>query len=314
MLSSIHFSLSITGPIFLLIFLGLLLKRSGVISTEFADQASALCFKLFLPALLFFNIIELPLAKLFKPGLLAVLLGLTFGLYLTLEWLVPKFRRLDDCRGEFIQSCFRANLAIIGLAFCERAYGEEGLGVASMLVAILTISYNIFAVITLQRHIDSGQNSMRRQLLGIIKNPLIIAISLALVMNPIAGFMPVVFKQAGAYLAQVSLPLALLCVGASLTIRGAGNNVTAIAWSAVIKLLIKPALAVLILVLLGFSKLEIGVAFLLLSAPVAAASFVMVVALGGNRAMAANFIVYSSILSLFSVSAGLALLRSLAII
>jgi len=313
-LNSIHFSLSITGPIFILIFLGLLLKRSGVVTTEFSDQASALCFKLFLPALLFFNIIELPLAKLFKPGLLSVLLGLTLVLYLTLEWLVPRFRRLDDCRGEFIQSCFRANLAIIGLAFCERAYGEEGLGVASMLVAILTISYNVFAVITLQRHVDNGQNSMQRQLLGIVKNPLIIAISLALLVNPVASFIPAVLKQAGGYLAQVSLPLALLCVGASLSFRGAGNNVTAIAWSAVVKLLLKPALAVLLLVFLGFSKLEIGVAFLLLSAPVAAASFVMVVALGGNRAMAANFIVYSSILSLFSVSAGLVLLRNLAII
>ena len=54
--SLLAFSLSITGPIFMVVLLGLLLKRLGVIQTQFVQPASDLVFKVGLPAILFLSI------------------------------------------------------------------------------------------------------------------------------------------------------------------------------------------------------------------------------------------------------------------
>ena len=49
-------------------------------------------------------------------------------------------------RGVFIQACFRSNLGVVGLALCANAYGDQGLALASALMASLTVSYNILSV------------------------------------------------------------------------------------------------------------------------------------------------------------------------
>lgn len=59
---------------------------------------------------------------------------------------------------------------------------------------------------------------------------------------------------------------------------------------------------------------ELGVLFLLLSSPVAAASFVMVVAVRGDANLAANIIVLSTLLSGISVTLGFALLAACGLI
>ena len=61
---------------------------------------------------------------------------------------------------------------------------------------------------------------------------------------------------------------------------------------------------------LGFRTTELGVLFLMSSAPTAAASYVMVRAMGGNSDLAANIIVLTTLGSLLVTSVGVALLRS----
>lgn len=52
------FSASITGPICLMLALGVILKRTQVINENFIDVASKLVFNVTLPALLFLSIIS----------------------------------------------------------------------------------------------------------------------------------------------------------------------------------------------------------------------------------------------------------------
>ncbi|MCV6624889.1 MAG: AEC family transporter, partial [Cellvibrionaceae bacterium] len=122
---------------------------------------------------------------------------------------------------------------------------------------------------------------------------------------------PLVVSQAGAMLGQLTLPLALLCVGGSLSFRaGLGADQRAcLMWANGFKLVLVPGLAVALLALLGFRGMDLGIPFLLMAAPVATASYVMVVGLGGNDKLAANLVVSSTLLSLLTVSLGLALLR-----
>lgn len=313
MWQAVNFSIGVTGPVFLLIFTGYILRRMEWMSESFVAEASALIFKLFLPCLLFFTIVQLDLAALFQPKLLLTLLLITLLAYLVLEGLSGVMASLRHCRGEFCQAGFRSNLAFMGLAFCAGAYPEEGVARASLLVAVLTIFYNVLSVITLERHLsDQGSGRFMAILSGVVKNPLIIGISLALILNGVQDYFPASVMNAGQRLGQLTLPLALLCVGASLSFRAGmqADQRAPLLWASAFKLLFLPWATVLTLWIMGFSGIDIGVPFLLLAAPTATASFVMVTAMGGNSRLAANLVVLTTLLSLFTVSVGLAVLHN----
>src|SRR5690554_6326471 len=77
-----------------------------------------------------------------------------------------------------------------------------------------------------------------------------------------------------------------------------------------VKMVSLPALCTLAAWLAGFEGRELGLMFLFFASPTAAASFVMVKALGGNDRMAANIIALTTLLASVTVTAGVFILQS----
>ena len=63
-------TLTITAPVFAMLFLGVLLKRINWINDNFIHTASSLVFNVTMPALLFLGILHADLHSALKPGLL----------------------------------------------------------------------------------------------------------------------------------------------------------------------------------------------------------------------------------------------------
>jgi predicted permease len=304
------FSFSITGPIFVILALGIVLERAGIITDAFIESGTRLVFNIALPALLFISISKTRLGVDTDLSLIAFGLVATLVAYVLLEWYAARKVSPESDRGVVVQGGFRSNMGIIGLAYCVNAYGEPGLLVSSLYLGLVTILFNILSVITLSRSLHKRQG-VWRIVRGIATNPLIIAIGLAL---PVSWFditLPALLLQSGQYFADLTLPLALLCTGASLnfrTLRGEiGNTLTA----AACKLLVIPVLFTLVGALLGFRGIDLGVLMLMSSAPTATASYVMVRAMGGNATLAANIVALTTLGSLFTTSLGIMALKSL---
>jgi hypothetical protein len=153
-----------------------------------------------------------------------------------------------------------------------------------------------------------GSRSLGGLLVGLVRNPLLLGIGAGMLYAlsgiPLPGFTPVVSQL----LSQGFLPLVLVSIGAAMRLsllRSAGS----VTWEAAgWRLLVGPAIGVVLAVSLGVAPMQLGVLFLLLSSPVAAASFVMVVAARGDGTLASNMIVLTTLLSIVSVTAGFALL------
>ncbi len=109
----------------------------------------------------------------------------------------------------------------------------------------------------------------------------------------------------------MTLPVALICVGASLTWAGFVSAGRLTAWATAFKLAVIPFTGVLVARGFGYTGIELGVFYLMTSAPTAAASYVMVHAMGGNTRVAASIIATTTVLSLVSTSIGLVVLRAL---
>jgi malonate transporter and related proteins len=310
-MSVFAFAISITAPIFVVVLLGFVLRRRGMIDSAFVHTASMLVFRFGLPAILFLGVYDggngggadIRL-NVYIVTMTLVLVGLSWG-----QSRILRLPGKDD--RVFVQGVYRNNLAVVGLAFCANAYGDAGLAQAAVPMGILTIVYNLLAVMLLGAP-GSGEDERRwwRVIKSILTNPLILAL--------VAGFgyratglpLPVVVADAGKYFAAMTLPLALLCIGASLdfsALRGVRLAVaTACAW----KLIVSPLLFVLGALALGWRGQTLGIIFFFSAAPTAAASFVMVKAVRGNDVLAAAIVVFTTVMSMLSVTLGLYLLKA----
>jgi len=307
---TVAFALDITSPIFLMLLLGILLKRRGLLSDEFITVGSRLVFTLTLPALLFINIAATDFRAVINAPLLGYAIGATLLVYLGLEWYAGQFVAQRRERGIFVQGAYRANMGIIGLALCQNAFGDPGLASASVYMAIMTILFNILAVITLSRSLNDKPPSFGTTLASIARNPLIIAILLALPFSYWQLPLPDLLRNTGHYFSRMTLPLALLCIGGSLSLRSVKHTSSVALQSTFAKLLVVPAALVTGAVALGFREVELGILYLMSSAPSAAASYVMVRAMGGNGELASNIIVLTTLASILTTSIGVLLLSA----
>ncbi|MBN8431438.1 AEC family transporter [Microbulbifer salipaludis] len=305
--TTFSFALSVTAPIFLTLLVGYGLARVKLLSESFVDDASRLVFLVTLPALLFFNIFGSD-ARLGDewPLLLAGLIGTV--LTVPLAWLAARSLAHGD-RSAFIQGAFRGNLGIIGLAWAANAYGASGLAQAALLMAVITIFYNIAAVALFAVYSQKAKFSWIKLGKDILRNPLIVAIVLALLAKSVGLRLPEMIVQTGDYLASVTLPLALLCIGASLDLSMLRRSSFGAFAASGFKLLVVPVILVGVGLLFGLHGQGLAILFLLAAAPTASASFIMARALGGNSQLAANIIAISTLFSVVTASLGLALLK-----
>ncbi|QQZ30440.1 AEC family transporter [Thiothrix subterranea] len=307
--NTVLFSFAVTGPIFLLLGLGAWLVRLRAVNDNFVEVGSRLVFTWALPALLFVSIAKTSISATTNLELIAYGLVAMLVLFVLTEWAVTALVQPPEDRGVVVQGIFRSNMAIIGLAYCVNAYGEVALAAASLYVGILSILFNILGVITLSRSLHKHQG-VGRMLRNIVTNPLIIGIVLAL---PFAWWdvrPPALVMKAGETLADMTLPLALLCTGASLDFHTLKQEFSNTMLASLSKLVAIPLLFTLGGWWWGFRGMDLGILLLMSSAPTAAASYVMARAMGGNATLAANTVALTTLGSLLTTSVGIVLLQS----
>ncbi|MEZ9245403.1 AEC family transporter [Vibrio lentus] len=309
------FSASVTGPICLMLFLGVMLKRIGLINDNFIDVASKVVFQVTLPAMLFLSIVQSnhnfsASSALVAFGVIANFIFFLFTIFST----KLVFKGSKD-QGVIVQGGFRANTAIIGLAYVANIYGNQGVALAAIYVASLTVLYNIQAVIALTpKGKDTGAKAIKVIAKSITKNPLIIAIFLAVVFYALSIPIPKMVTDAGQYFANMTLPLALLCTGGSLDISSLKQEKLSTWFASSYKLIASPLLITLAAWYLGFEGLDLGLIFLMSAAPTAAASYVMARAMGGNSTLAANIIALTTVVSLITCTLGIFALTAMDLI
>lgn len=309
-LDSLAFSLSVTGPIFVVLVLGIWFRRIELIGEIFIRDGSRLVFNVALPMLLFLSVAKTDIRDAASGSLLVYAIVAVTLVYIALEWAAKRWIRPARDRGVVVQGAFRSNLGIVGLAYCANTYGEAGIVAASIPIAMLTIHFNILGVITLRRSLHGGQGVMP-MLRGVATNPLIIGIVLGLPVAPLGIELPQVAAQSAQSFANLTLPLALLCTGASLdfaALKGEWRNTIA---ASIGRLVVVPFIVTLGAALLGYRGMDLGVLMLLISSPAAAASYIMVRAMGGNAALAANIIAVTTFGSVVATSLAITLMRGL---
>ncbi len=295
-------------PIFLIIALGKLLCRFGFFSDSLVKGINQLTYWVALPALLFSEISS----AVFDAGevrrITLMLISATLIAFL-LGYLAARLLRLPHrALGAFVQGCGRGNNAFIGLPVILYALAGTLPNVKALATVALgpaIIFYNFSSIIILLAHGEKQQKGAAAVgvfLKQLLLNPMIIACVAGLLINS-AGFpVPLMFARTFAALGQSALPLALLCIGSSLTFEKTPAAASPALIASLIKVFALPAIGLLLGRVWGVSGTELKILLIYLACPTATASYVLADMFGSDAPLAGRIIVISTLLSAISLS------------
>ncbi|SEA54612.1 hypothetical protein SAMN05660420_02399 [Desulfuromusa kysingii] len=304
-------TLTIVLPIFIVIGLGTLLKQLRLFDEAFLQQTNRLVYVIFLPLLLFHKIGKADFSSSFNAPLvigstLVVALGFALAYFYS-----GKCQYSPAIRGSFSQGAFRGNLAYIGLAICLNAYGDVGLTKAGVLMGFLVPVLNLFAILALLLpHHGHDDKKTPNLVVQAILNPLIIASFLGIIWSYWQLPIPVIIDRSIDITTGLALPLALLAIGGSFSLRRLKGDLKLAGIASIIKLAVLPLLTFLILVPMHVSGSDLGIGILIAGTPAATATYIMALQMKGDAELAGSIVMLSTLASAFSYTVILLLFKS----
>ena len=264
-------------PIFSLVVLGNVARRRGFLPETFMGPANRLVYYLAIPAMIFRAISKASLTQQFNVAVLGLTLTAIIGLFAAC-WTVSRWVRVPAAiRGAFIQSSFHGNLGYIGLAVAFYYLGSDGLARASILAAFVMILQNFLAVVVLQSHRQGPAAGLRwRAFAGKLAANPVIGSAFAAILFSVTGLpMPLVLDRSLQILSGLALPMALLIIGGSISLRLMRERMAAVAGACCMKLLLLPALGLVLFRAAGQVPGDYLPAMILLASPTATIAYVM---------------------------------------
>jgi malonate transporter and related proteins len=270
-------------PEFSLIVLGLLLRRWAWRSPGFWVDLKRLVYFVLFPALLLRTTLAADLAAGGTGGaLLAALGGLAAGALAgaAVRWF-PRVDRVTAASGW--QTAFRFN-TYLALALVDDR-GPAALALMGVLLGVTVPVVNVLAVLALARGTatPSGHGAVVGALGAVVRNPLIVATVVGLLGNVAGLALPDAVDATLGRIAAAAVPLGLLTVGAALRLRELDPGGWLLSgYLTAVKLLVVPAAALALVVLLGVEGDQRAVVLAFAVVPPATASYVLTARMGGN--------------------------------
>ena len=249
-------------PVVLLVAFGYFLKQQGYFSKTTIAQLNKLCFDLLLPIVTFNNIRKTNLNEVFDLRFVLYAAGSICAAIFLLIIIVPLFETERKKQGVIIQGIFRSNFVMLGIPLSSYIAGENSAVLASMLIMVIIPIFNASAVILLS--IYGGQTVNKKKLImDVLKNHMIIAAMLD-------------FSKVSANFKNLMI-----------TIAG--------------KLIGMPLIFIPLAVYLGFKSNEIVALVALYGSPTAVISAVMAEQLGCDHELAAQVVIFSTVISCVTI-------------
>ena len=303
-MESFLFAVSVVLPLFLLIALGYFLMRINVFTDEYVEKTNKVCFRVFLPVMIFVNIIysREEIGDEFMTIRFVIITTLVLvAIYMIV---VPVLEKDNFKRGTIVQSLYRSNSVLLGVPIILNMYGPAGLAPMSVVIAVVVPLYNTLAVLIFSvfGNLDkSFLHTLKKISKDLATNPLIIASVLALIFVALDIKLPHVLDVTAHSIAVVAPTLALMALGGSFRFKKAFGNAKYIVPISTVKMIISPVVLIAIAVFMGFEGTRLAAIMILYCAPVAVSSQVTAQEMGADGELAGQLIVVTSILSCFTI-------------
>lgn len=310
------FSINATAPIFFVMVIGYILRRAKMMDEPTIKTLNKLNYKVTLPALLFRDISQSDFASVWDTKYVLFCFLVTLFTICAI-WILAGFLfQNKNLLGEFIQASYRSSAAVMGVAFIQNIYGNSGM--APLMIIGTVPLYNVAAVLVLSfTGPDShglNKQALKKSLLGIATNPIILSIFAGMLFSACRIDLPIMINKTIGNIASLATPLALLALGAGFEGRKAIKLVKPTTISALIKLVVLPAVFLPLAVLLGFRNEMLIALLVMLGAPTTPSCYIMAKNLGHDGVLTSGTVVATTFCCSITLTLALFILKSLGLI
>ncbi len=304
-------TIHIVMPIFLLIVLGALLRKVGILDASGCAKMNTLSFDVLVPAMVFYNIYEADLASFSNPLLLLFCMVSVTAVFLLLMLLIPRLEKDRSRVGVIIQGIFRSSFVVLGMGLATSMYPGQDMSIIAIASTVVAPLFNAFAVIALE--VFSSQKPDPKKICReVVRNPLIIASLLALAMLLAGLRLPYLLETTVKNVSSTATTISLIVLGGSLDFQGLGRSRKQLAGALLGKLVILPLIFIPIAVWMGFRHMELLCILILFASPSPVTAPVMARnTKGADWQLAGQIVVFSTTLSVVSLFGFIYVLLSL---
>lgn len=314
-MENLIFSLNATIPIFLMMLLGMLFRKLGWMDEVFAAKMNKFVFLVPLPVLLFEQLATVDFSEVWDIKFILFCFVVT-AISITISTLISLLWKDRSIKGEFIQATYRSSAALLGIAFIQNIYGTVGM--APLMIIGSVPLYNIMAVVVLSVF-KPGNNSfdkalVKKTLKGIATNPIIIGIVAGFVWSALKLSMPTILHKVVSNVGTTATPMGLMSMGATFELRKATSKMKPTIVAVFMKLVGFCAVFLPVAAVLGFRNEELIAILVMLGSATTVSSFVMARNMGHEGTLSSGVIMMTTLLSAFTLTMWLDVLRSFGLV
>ena len=314
-MENLIFSLNATIPIFLMMLLGMLFRKLGWMDEVFAAKMNKFVFLVPLPVLLFEQLATVDFSEVWDIKFILFCFVVT-AISITISTVISLLWKDRSIKGEFIQATYRSSAALLGIAFIQNIYGTVGM--APLMIIGSVPLYNVMAVVVLS-FFKPGNNSfdkvlVKKTLKGIVTNPIIIGIVAGFVWSALKLPMPLILHKTVSSIGATATPMGLMSMGATFEMKKATSKMKPTLVAVFMKLVGFCAIFLPMAALLGFRNEELIAILVMLGSATTVSCFVMARNMGHEGTLSSGVIMMTTLLSAFTLTMWLDVLRSFGLV
>lgn len=211
---------------------------------------------------------------------------------------VVTFRMKSEHKNVVRIACMFSNAGYMGFPLIKAMFGTEGLLYASAFLTMFNIFVWTIGVVTI-----SGETDVRSSIVAVVKNPCIIAVAVGLVIYFARIPIPDIIKEPVLLVGDMNTPVSMILIGATI----ASGNLLKLMKNAklililVVRMLIVPAVCLLIMKCLGINNMVAMVTLVLEACPCAAITTVFAIRYNADEELASGAVVFSTLISIITL-------------
>lgn len=314
-MKNLIFSLNATVPIFIMMVLGYIFRRIHLLDEHSLKVINKFVFVVALPVLMFEDLATQDIASSWNAKFIAFCFVVTFFEILLATLLSLVVVKKEE-RGEFIQASYRSSAALLGAAIITNIYGDSGM--APLMIIGAVPLYNVCAVTVLSltnpEYQTLDRKTIKKTFKGIITNPILIGIVVGLLWSLLKLPYPTILEKTVNNISKLATPLGLMAMGGSLEF----NKITKVLKPAIISVFLKlfgfAMIFVPVAIWFGFQESELIAILVMLGSATTVSCYVMAQNMKHEGTLTSAVVMLTTLLSSFSLTFWLWLLKTLMLI
>lgn len=288
------------APMFIMLATGYFIGRANMADEQCIKKINKILFKVLFPLVVIQNLYGADLKEAFNVKLIIYSILMAILMWLLTIPAVMKIEKKNPTRGAMIQAINRSNFLVIGFPVVSSICGGEDIAAAALTIVGMLLVNNVFSVLILEIFRGTKPNT-GHVLKEILKNPIIIATFIGVVLMAGEIQLPYVVEKAAFSLAGIATPLALVMMGASLDFKDIGKRGKNILVGVVGKLIVVPGIVTSIGALLGFRGVPFVTLLAFFTASPTTTSYTMADQMDSDGETARDCLILSTLLVSFTM-------------